>query len=65
MLNQTNGMALVDAFTDEMDSWVGQVIEVWQVDTEYNGETRKGVRIGPFTPALPPAKDDLDDDTPF
>jgi len=61
-------------FGDETDGWEGQFIELWIVDTEYNGSPGKGVRIGPVTtptaaqpelPALPPRRDELDDEIPF
>jgi hypothetical protein len=76
-INQTNGRVLVAAFGDEMNEWVGQIIEVFAVDTEFNGQPRKGVRVAPVmaeTAASPPeggpiklpaTRDALDDDIPF
>ena len=71
-INQTNGRVLADHYGDEMDDWVDKSVELYIVDTEYNKEPRKGVRIMPVTPSQPalpppppPAKDELDDDIPF
>jgi hypothetical protein len=68
IINQTNGRTLATAFGDEMDEWVGQVIEIFVVDTQFNNVPTKGLRVAPvlpnqpLLPGTPPSTKDLDDD---
>lgn len=45
VLNVTNLKHMVDAFGDEMDSWIGRSVEVYVIDTEYKGKATKGLRL--------------------
>lgn len=45
VLNKTNGKMLVKNFGDETDAWVGQPVELYVAEVEYQGETQLGIRI--------------------
>jgi hypothetical protein len=76
--NKKNATALADEYGDDPATWPGKgPLEVWAVDTEWNGEPARGVRMRPVKakPAEtdfpdPPAKakgspEPLDDKIPF
>ena len=45
VLNKTNGKLLVKLFGDETDSWVGQTVELYVAEVEYQGEKQAGLRL--------------------
>jgi hypothetical protein len=67
--NATNAHKLAAEYGDDPAAWPGKPVKVWAVDTEYKGETTKGVRMAPAKsaaqPAMTSAAPDLDDEIPF
>ncbi len=45
VLNVTNNKMLCTIFGGESDHWVNQVVEIYVIDTEYQGQPKKGLRI--------------------
>ena len=60
LLNRTNAAALVDAFGDEMDSWVGKQIVLFRMMVTFQGRQVPAIRIRippqqqPQQPAMQP-----------
>jgi hypothetical protein len=52
VLNKTNASALVSAFGDDTDSWIGQSVELFTVPVNFNGRTYDGVRVRAVTESL-------------
>lgn len=50
-LNNTNGFALCDLLTDEMDKWVGKSIALYVDKTvRFGGKLTPAIRVRPFLP---------------
>jgi hypothetical protein len=45
VLNKTNASALVSAFGDDTESWIGRNVELFTVPVNFNGRTYDGVRV--------------------
>ena len=57
VLNVTNNRTLIDAFGDETDDWIGQVIEVYfDPDVTFGGKRAGGLRIRIPAPDEGPVK---------
>jgi hypothetical protein len=71
-LNKTNTRALIKAFGDDSDAWIGHEVELRAGITQYQGQTTETILLRPVTPrkiavkpALVPASDSLEEDIPF
>lgn len=51
VLNKTNASALVSAFGDDTDSWVGRSVELFTMPVNFNGRTFDGIRVRPAAAA--------------
>ena len=51
--NKTNVRALVTAYGDDSDSWIGKEIELYAGQTTYNGDTQDSVLVKPSSPRDP------------
>jgi hypothetical protein len=45
ILNVTNTRTLLDALGDESDHWQGATLELFAIDTEFQGRATKGLRL--------------------
>jgi hypothetical protein len=56
-LNKTNATTLAQAFGDDTDGWRGGEVELYAIDTEYQGKPTKGLRV-----RIKPVRRDMEDD---
>lgn len=62
-LNKSNAKSLIEIFgTAETDRWIGGRVELYSIDTEYQGQPVKGLRIRKA--GLVPTQED-DSEIPF
>lgn len=72
--NKTNLNALIDAYGDDTDRWVGKPVILFSTMVEFQGKRVPGIRVRvgvtgngpvPVPPRAPTSKDDLQDEIPF
>ena len=70
VLNKTNGRKIAEAFGDEMDSWAGGEIILYEAQVEFQGNVGPAIRVRLAPPKqprdpTPRAEQGFDDDAPF
>jgi hypothetical protein len=68
--NTTNSRVLATAYGRRSESWVGQEIELFVGDIEYQGKLQEAVLVKPISPPIenkvpPKANDGSNDEIPF
>ena len=53
VLNKTNAMALAGDFGPDTDTWKGKEVELYTIDTTFNGKNVKGLRVSKFQDYVP------------
>jgi hypothetical protein len=67
-VNKTNNRALLRAYGDKSDNWIGKLIELRVGNLKYDGKLQEAIVVKPLSPPIErkaPPRVEFDDDAPF